>query len=308
MAHRIPLGLFRLLRDDRRTRPSGRTLTPPPIPGYRWAPLDGEAPSRAVLMIHGLDEPGRIWDDAAPAVAEAGLPVLRFDYPNDQPIAASADLFAAALAELAGRGYASVDLVAHSMGGLISREVLTRPSPAPGPAVQRLITVGTPNRGSVFANSRWVAEVREQVARWADSPGWLPPGSASPQELRGGAATDLKPGSAFLEQLNRRGLPAGTRITVIYGRWWPFAVSENSVGRSIADAFGDGVVSLASALLPGVDDHVLLQGNHRTMLRRLGARAILRARTGRTPDGPPPPAVPVILDRLLRSEADRPSG
>jgi pimeloyl-ACP methyl ester carboxylesterase len=276
---------------------------PPPIHGHHWEPADRAKADRTVLLVHGLDEPGRIWDDLAPAIGREGLEVLRFDYPNDQPIRDSADLLERAVGGVLRSG-GRLDVVAHSMGGLLARDLLTRPGAGwARDAVGRLITAGTPNAGSPLARTRWLAEVREQLARWVDSPGWMPPGSASPRGVRGGAGADLMPGSPYLTELNARGLPQGPTITVIYGHWWPTLPPEASMGHAIISALGDGVVSLASAILPGVADHVRLAGNHRTMLRRLCPGAVLRARTGRAPAGQDPPAIPVILDRLRRPRA-----
>jgi pimeloyl-ACP methyl ester carboxylesterase len=253
-----------------------------------------------VVLLHGLDEPGRIWDDAAPAILAAGLAVARFDYPNDQAIAASADLLLGSLAALGSMGVRTIDAVAHSMGGLVARDALTRsPLPAGLPRANRLITVGTPNKGSPLARHRWVAEAREQIARWAESPGWTPPGSASAPGERGRAGVDLMPGSAFFTNLDTRPLPDAT-MTIILGRLLPVPTSPNAVGRALLDAMGDGVVSVASARLAGVRDVVELKGTHRGLIRNVSPTDAVRTRLGRAPKGAVPPAIPVIVDRLLR--------
>jgi esterase/lipase superfamily enzyme len=47
------------------------------------------------------------------------------NYPNDQPIAESARFFFEALRGLKGSGVERISIVAHSMGGLVSLEMLT---------------------------------------------------------------------------------------------------------------------------------------------------------------------------------------
>lgn len=300
------------------------------IGDHEWIPLGSAAPARVVLLVHGLDEPGSIWDDLTPALRDAGHAVARFDYPNDQPIAESAALLGAALRDLRARGVRQVDVVGHSMGGLIARDVLTRPGLYAGkaaghddlPDVPRLVTVGTPNAGSPWAKLRAVAEIREQVERFFSDPardwrgllGYLGDGM-------GEAGDDLLPGSAYLGDLNARALPRGVAITIIAGRMAPVQNEDLAwladswllrqlVGREDAEKvaqgihdlstqLGDGVVPVASTPLRGVDDVVLLEGaNHRTMLRasRLinGARGLV----GEAPTSPE--AIPVILDRLAR--------
>lgn len=296
--HRIPLGLF-YLKPGSPHRSHG--LTPPSPPGHHWTPEPPTAPpDRLVVLIHGLDEPGRIWDDAGPAIASAGLCVARFDYPNDQAISASADRLLATLAELAAMGVRTFDAIGHSMGGLVARDALTRPAkPGTLPAPQRLITIGTPNKGSPLARHRWVAEAREQLARWAESPGWTPPGSASPRGERGRAGVDLMPGSPFFTDLETRPLPE-VAMTIILGRLLPLPPERNTVGRAILDAMGDGVVSVASARLAGVRDVVELCATHRGLVRNVSPTDAVRTRLGRAAKGPVPPAIPVILDRLLR--------
>ena len=49
-----------------------------------------EQNGRVVMLVHGLDEPGGIWDQLAPALVADGHTVVRFEYANDQAIAISA--------------------------------------------------------------------------------------------------------------------------------------------------------------------------------------------------------------------------
>ncbi len=297
-------------------------------------------PRRMVLLIHGMDEPGGIWDDLAPALARAGHEVARFDYPNDQGLVDSAELLTGALVDLRARGVREVSIVAHSAGGLIARDVLTRDAPAMYrgeprgherlPDVRRLIMVGTPNRGAALAHVRVLAEARELLARWISSDGkdaaallgFLHDGD-------GEIANDLLPDSAYLTDLNARPLPRtgedGVEITVIVGAVAQEAseslrgvlswrIVRETLGderlraaeaaiRDLSGTVGDGIVPVESQMLDGAADVVRVEANHRSMLRRLEVGRL------RFPESDPP-AIAVILDRLSgdRLSGDRLSG
>lgn len=266
------------------------------------------APSRVVLLIHGLDEPGGIWDALAPALADAGHPVARFDYPNDQPVPESADLFADALRALYAAGVRDVDIVAHSMGGLVTRDVLTRNAlerPL-GVRVPLLITLGTPHLGSPWARWQPIAEAREQIQRWAESDtldpmllfGWNSDGM-------GEAGTDLTIGSPFLTDLNSRPHPATTRVACVVAVI-PNIPLDTPIDRlpEYARALGDGVVPADSAAFKHADSVHLVRANHRSMVRPVELGEWLRSAFSDAPP-PTPPAVPIVLE-LLRSER-RPS-
>lgn len=291
-----------------------------------WTGLPARTPERVVLLVHGLDEPGSIWDDLAPALRSAGYAVARFDYPNDQPIAASADLLALRLLELRSRGTTRVDLVCHSMGGLIARDVLTRPTLYAGnaraqerrPEVERLILLGTPNLGSHWARARSVAEGREILLRWSQEPAELHRLLGGLVDGDGEAGDDLLPGSAFLTDLNARPLPQGVAITAVVGRLappvpamdapdWPLLTSwltperterAEAAAAALRDGLGDGVVPVESARLAGIDDIVEVEANHRGMVHRVAVVERLRSLLGR--DSHDPPAIAVVLDRLAR--------
>lgn len=289
------------------------------------APLPA-APSladRVVVLVHGLDEPGWHWRDVIPALQSAGHTVLRFDYPNDGPVSDSADLFARELEALTAAGATRADIVAHSLGGLVARDVLTRRVYYAGdgtgrgryPAVDRLILMGTPNAGTHAAVLHGLGELTERVYRgWKGEPGWLNLSA----DGHGEAAADLLPGSVFLRRLNDRPLPTHTRITIIAGRVSPLSEAEldklaarmgrlaegedtpfwlrrlldprSDGGPSLVAAavrgLGDGLVTLDSARLEGVDDVVVVEGSHASMMVRL------------FPSDRTPPAIPIILDRL----------
>jgi hypothetical protein len=215
---------------------------------------------------------------------------------------------------LRAEGVARVRIVAHSMGGLVTREMLTSPArdfaaavrEGTVPGVSIFIMVGTPNHGSPLARLRGLAEVRDQVARVAEGRGsWL----GGILDGAGEAKIDLLPGSRFLAELNRRPHPEGVEMLVIAGVAGPWSegdieawIEERREGANAEEAasldelgaglvsltrgLGDGLVSVESTQLDGVE-HLTVEGTHLTMIRNLteGSERV-------------PPAVPLIVERL----------
>ncbi len=260
-----------------------------------------------VLLLHGLDDPGLVWMNLAPVLAENGFGVLLLDYPNDQPVVDSARFLGQQLEALAAQSVRDIRIVAHSMGGLVSRELLTSPAlrceppSCERPRVRQLIMVGTPNQGSDLARVRELGEVREQVSRlftgevgWLD---WIFDGA-------GEAGLDLIPGSAFLKALNARASPAQVRMLVIAGeiakpQWEQLEdlLREYADGvplplREARAHIGDGLVSVDSARLAGVP-LIPVTGNHLSIIRNVSATSTRI-----------PPAIPIILQHLSDGDGE----
>jgi pimeloyl-ACP methyl ester carboxylesterase len=270
-----------------------------------------------VVLVHGLDDPGKVWQNLAPVLVNEGYSVWQLEYPNDQPIVESTSLFFEELKKLGLLGIDHLEIVAHSMGGLVSRELLTsREIDYSGlvqqqlvPRVERLIMVGTPNHGSQMARFRLFAEVRDHLDRvfkgQAHGLGFLFDGA-------GEAKIDLLPGGRFLTRLNSRPHPAGLEMFIIAGitaPWsetdidhWLTTVNEkrgrdssreleqiSSIMKSMANGLGDGLVTVESARLDNVP-FVTVPGTHLSMIRNI-TMASDRV----------PPAVPIIV-QLLNNE------
>lgn len=297
----------------------------------------GQAWRGATLLGSGaLSGAAGVWDDLIPALCEAGQMAVQFEYSGQAPLAASADALGEALLALRAHGVEEVDFVAHAAGGLVVRDVLTRAEWYAGdgeggsalPRVRRAILVAPPNHGAAFARRAAMREAESALgpaaARAANPPvaaGRQRPAGPEARVLRdevrleiqramGGAMHDLRPGSAYLSDLNARPLPEDVQMTIIAGRLLnrdaglsaPAAeLAAEMAAEAASDAaqgearraraaametwLGDGLISLESAILPGVRDVVVLPGNHRSLLvKRRGDHA--------------PPAIPVIVDRL----------
>jgi pimeloyl-ACP methyl ester carboxylesterase len=274
------------------------------------------ADRKSVVLIHGLDDPGRVWQNLAPELEKQEFNVWLMRYPNDQPVVESALLFFEALQGIKQQGIDRISIVAHSMGGLVSREMLTSPeikyylseNNRQVPAVTTLIMVGTPNHGSQLARLRVFTEMRDQLASMTKGEinwlGWIIDGA-------GEAKVDLLPGSRFLTELNARPHPTGTDMLIIAGITSPWNESDidrwvsdlrqrvstdhqkwvDELGKNMIDlthGLGDGLVTVESTRLEGVS-HRTVDGTHLSMIRNI------------TSDNPRiPPAVPIIIDQLRR--------
>lgn len=276
-------------------------------PMQKWSGVVG---SGSIILIHGLDEPGLIFESLALALHQKGYQVLFFFYPDDQNIDASSQLLVDNLSSVSFAG--PVVLVGHSMGGLVARHMLVDPRIDYAGALNRvpeisdLIMVGTPNHGAFLARLRLFMEIREQCLLMADRRWHL---FSALIDGTGAAGIDLLPQSKFLRHLNRLPYPEGIQCHMIAGHIFPFPVnmpehfqitghqtleglllSEKNYFLSMLDKagllIGDGFVSINSAV-PFDVPITFVKGNHKTMLANWfsGSSRI-------------PPAIPVILDIL----------
>jgi pimeloyl-ACP methyl ester carboxylesterase len=273
-------------------------------------PVDFDPNRPLVVLIHGLDSHSGIWYSMAQLLGAQGYQVAYFGFPSDGPIAEDANRLADEMAELhKAFPRLRVDLIGHSMGGLIARGYIegdryTQP-------VDRFIALGPPNHGSPWTRERFLLEANEQYWLWRINKDWSPIWMFT--DGHGEAADDLKPDSGFLKALNERPRRAGVRYTIVRGdhdiltrfgadaigavenclpkRVWGLRQCQGGLKRvetrlAKMQSDGDGVVTIASANLEGVEDVITLHADHNTLAM--------------SAYGKPPEAWPVIRERLAR--------
>jgi len=268
----------------------------------------GDEKPPSIVLIHGLDDPGLVWMNLAPALLAGNEDTWELRYPNDQQITDSSYFFFNEMKELKNLGIDKVRIISHSMGGLVTRELLTSPTIDYSRAVQdglvpevvQFIMVGPPNHGSEIARFRLFGELREQFVNMMENRGHILRGFL---DGAGEAKIDLLPDSDFLQTLNSRSNPSGVKMSIIAGVVSPWAeedikryqeaVMENGQADSLAsflysvsDGLGDGLVTVESTRLDGID-HRIVPGTHLSMIRNI-----------LTDSERVPPAVPVILQQL----------
>lgn len=281
-----------------------------------FLPARVDSTKNLVVLIHGLDCDGSMLRPMGRLLEARGVQVAYFCYPSDQPIEDDLNLLRQNLNTLhESFDGIRVDLIGHSMGGLIARAYVEG-SDYRGD-VDHLIMVGTPNGGSGWARLHLVVKAHKQYALSRNDPDWH--WSWFFTEGLGEGARDVLPHSDFLDRLNAQPRRAGVRYTLIAGShsafatfeaesvravegwappgitgWWGVRQLESTLehkAEKLAESTGksDGPVSVRSVRLAGVQDMVVLPADHCSLF--VGS------------EQSPPAALPVILDRLGVSAA-----
>jgi triacylglycerol lipase len=107
------------------------------------------ASGEVVVLQHGYLHNGAVWQPLADTLAKRGYRVFTIDQPLHASIDDMADRLSARIEFVCKKtNEQQVILIAHSMGGLISRAYLRRYGDA---RIRRLITLGSPHRGTHHA-------------------------------------------------------------------------------------------------------------------------------------------------------------
>jgi pimeloyl-ACP methyl ester carboxylesterase len=144
---------------------------------------------RPVVLLHGYAMGRSNFLLLANRLAAAGLgPLVGFEYWTLGGVAPASRELGSFVEELCARlGVAQVDLVGHSMGGVVARHYVTLGGGAA--RVVHLVTLGSPHGGTPFARFGLGRGVR-----------------------------DFDPGSPLLTELASLGVPAGLHATAIWSR------------------------------------------------------------------------------------------
>lgn len=264
--------------------------------GYSSGSVNYAPAVAPVVLVHGIcpGGPESFGDMAQRLLSRLGVPVMIFDYAGDgAPIERLAGRFARyvrdQLADPALGGARQVDVVAHSLGGLVARawvaglardesdqEVLYRNE------IRRLVMVGTPHYGARRANLNALLKLLD-LLRLLDC------------EYGRSQAEQMRFGSGFLWTLHEQwrvklrefqlspGQLSSRDILLIAG-----TQSSDSRLECNLEGCNDGVVEIASAVLP--DDGSIQYENLRYVPYRHGALDFVGPVDGPTligvPEGP----------------------
>jgi pimeloyl-ACP methyl ester carboxylesterase len=253
----------------------------------KWQRCAADKP--LVLLLHGYNSTPQRNGALLKPLRKRGYPCAVFAFPNDQDLVASASLLSRDLKKFSRRHAGrDVVLITHSMGGLVARECVENPLLDPG-NVERLIMIAPPSRGTLVAHLAVCADVWEH-GLFRRGGGCLVRLKDSVIDGLAEAADDLQPGSPFLKRLNRRprnprvqySLFVGTRgrirerelvafrtlVRSTMGNLPGLRTTARKLDRwlgnmdEVVDGKGDGVVALKRALVPGIDDVVVLPFGH----------------------------------------------
>ncbi|MGO2734903.1 alpha/beta fold hydrolase [Psychrobacter sp.] len=230
-----------------------------------------ELSGRVVILCHGLCMSYLSWQSQennglgdAIKRSQPDITVLYLDYNTGRRISHSGRQFCQILQDLVDRNpnISQIDLVGHSMGGLVSRSALFYGEQDHLDWVKRvgnLITLGSPHHGAVLERiGNYVQEIIGKLP-FAGSLATLGDmRSAGIIDLRHGSIRDVDwkslEGRSVLPQDFRHptGLPSGIKTYFAAS-----ALVETHYDSKMTDLLGDGLVSVASALGEDDSEHAL---------------------------------------------------
>lgn len=218
-------------------------------------PTNLNASRKPMILVHGINGTYPYFDkdfinklDGNPNTTTDDIfDIWQFYYPNDQQIEISGKLLGDAIQRVQSYGYnARVNIVAHSMGGLVTRSLIQSSDYQQN--IRKFLMLGTPNHGS--HSTFRLSHHRDYPASTLVNSIFVGTDSESP------AVKQLYPGSAFLTALNSQvpnelypGAPQANTYLVVAGTTNEADWLSSSREILSPSSMDDMVVSLPSASL-----------------------------------------------------------
>lgn len=192
-----------------------------------------EQKPETVIVLHGITKTNRIMYLLSKRIANAGFEVYNITYPyKSHTIQEIADFLNDKLIELGVDKKDRINIVGHSMGGLVARAYINRYKPQ---NLHRVVMIATPNHGSELADAMknwWIYRLKF--------------GNKSGQQL----STDQRELSDDLGKVNYD-------LGIVAGVTW-----VNPVFSAILPGDDDGLVSVESTKLDGMNEHIIIDFAH----------------------------------------------
>lgn len=217
-----------------------------------------------VILIHGITRSSKSMSAFREPLTKAGFHVFPFDYPSTRvEIPESADYLKQVIESL--EGIETLHIVAHSMGGIVTRAYMSQPNS--DPRIKRLVMLGSPNSGAELA------DLLSDNLNFVFKPMLGPAGQQLVTDPEGLIARLPIPKCEFAVIAGGRG---GNGFN-------PLIPGDD-----------DGIVSLSSTRLPGAADFMQLPSLHLRLLRTPEAisSAIRFLETGKLRDQGEPQPIP----------------
>lgn len=250
------------------------------VPVTMLVPPNGQLSSvdtskEPLLFVHGIWGKYPYWDEEISSsewlqLSNAGYDVWQFYYPYDMSIPKIGDMLGEALDVLTntpasgfspGYNVPKIPIVAHSMGGLVTRSHIQ--SNSYNNRINKLLMLGTPNHGSIGA---WRFRNTGTGAFF----NWI-----SSRDRYSPANRQLIPGSEFLKELNNQ-IPKVLQNS-LNTDYMVFAGinSSNVLLQEILNQ-DDNVVSVSSATLRNFDIPLFVFNQDHTEIRNPGVSNIIK--------------------------------
>ncbi len=186
-----------------------------------------------VIVLHGIGKTNRITYLLAKRISEAGFEVYNISYPSKEfTIQELADFLNNRIKDFGINEKAKLNIVAHSMGGLITRAYINKYKPG---NLNRVVMIGTPNHGS---------ELADIFKDWFI------------YRLKFGNRASRQLGTDLYGLNNDLGV-VDYDLGIIAGKTWgSFIFSKLLPGDD------DGIVSVESTKLNGMNDHIVMNFRH----------------------------------------------
>jgi pimeloyl-ACP methyl ester carboxylesterase len=180
---------------------------------------------KPVVFVYGISGSAQDWRKILDRIDRDKYQPWLFQYPSGLRLDKSANALSSALLLLKQyHKYETIDVVAHSMGGLVSRGAIQRAVSLAGTNfITHFVTISTPWGGHQAAELA-VKHLNFPVPSWRD----------------------MAPNSDYLKEIISQPLPDGTRHDMLFSY-------KSSGGIGLPDE-NDGVVAVPSQLLPEVQD------------------------------------------------------